>query len=112
MNLHRLLNLRKVSFGLVLAASAATGLAQVPASREAVWKKLEPFAQPPAEFAGKFGPYRSPLQFADGSLAKTPAEWAKRRDEIEKKWHQHLGPWPPMVQKPTVQKLEKVEREG
>ena len=83
-----------------------------PDSREALWKKLEPFAQPPTEFAGKFGPYRSPLKFADGSLAKTPADWARRRDEILKTWHKRLGPWPPLVERPAVKKLEKVERDG
>ena len=46
-----------------------------PASPEALWKKLEPFTQPPAEFAGKLGSYQSPLQFADGSIAKSPADW-------------------------------------
>jgi gamma-glutamyltranspeptidase/glutathione hydrolase len=38
-----------------------------PASPEALWKMLEPFGQPPEEFAGKFGAYRSPLKFADGT---------------------------------------------
>lgn len=97
---------------LVLAAGITATHAQEPAAREALWKKLAPYAQPPEEFAGKFGPYRSPLKFADNSLAKTPAEWARRRDEIQKTWHKRLGPWPPMVEKPTVKKLETVERDG
>src|SRR5262249_20379611 len=78
------------------------------ASPEALWKKLEPFAQPPKEFAGKFGSYRSPLQFADGSIAKTTADWTRRRDEILKTWHKRLGPWPPSVKRPVMKKLEKV----
>jgi dienelactone hydrolase len=73
---------------------------------------LEPFAKPPEEFAGKLGSYRSPLTFADGSTAKTPADWARRRDEILKTWHKRLGPWPPLVERPMIKKLEKVERDG
>jgi hypothetical protein len=91
--------------------AAAVG-ADPPAGSEALWKKLEPFAQPPAEFAGKFGSYRSPLQFADGSIARTAADWARRRDEIQKTWHQRLGAWPALVERPVMKKVEKVERDG
>jgi dienelactone hydrolase len=77
-----------------------------------LWKKLQPFAQPPAEFAGKFGSYKSPLEFADGTVAKTPADWAKRRAEILNTWHERLGPWPPLVKSPAVKKLESVKRDG
>src|SRR5437868_8681060 len=101
-----------LALGLLLAAWPTAVSSQEPASREALWKKLEPYAQPPEEFAGKFGPYRSPLKFADNSLARTSGEWARRRDEIQKTWHKRLGTWPPLVEKPTVKKLETVEREG
>jgi dienelactone hydrolase len=86
--------------------------AQQPASSEALWKKLEPFAKPPEQFAGKFGNYRSPLKFADGSMVKTPADWVKRRDEISKTWRKRLGAWPPLVERPVVKKSAKVERDG
>src|SRR5687768_6428277 len=79
---------------------------------EMLWQKLAPFAQPPTEFANKLGPYKSPLQFADGSVAKTPADWSRRRAEILKMWHERLGPWPAKVEKPVVKKLETVERDG
>jgi dienelactone hydrolase/photosystem II stability/assembly factor-like uncharacterized protein len=98
------------ALGLVLA-QPAVGLEQ-PASREALWKKLEPFAQPPDEFAGKLGAYRSPLKFADGSIATTPADWQRRRAEIVKTWHKRLGTWPLLIDKPTIKKLDKVERDG
>src|SRR5262249_25473671 len=100
-----------LAFGL-LAALTTAGRAEEPAAREALWKELQPYAQPPAEFAGKFGPYRSPLEFADKSLAKTPADWARRREEIRKTWIKRLGAWPAMVEKPTVKKSDKVERDG
>ena len=35
--------------------------AEEPASREALWKQIEPFCQPPEEYANDFGTYRSPL---------------------------------------------------
>src|SRR5262245_37654851 len=92
-------------------ALVATG-ADEPSSAEALWKQLKPFAQPPAEFAGKFGSYQSPLKFADGSVAKTPADWERRRAEILKSWHQGLGAWPPRVEKPVIKRLETVERDG
>src|SRR6516162_3894449 len=95
-----------------LPAAAAAVHAQQSTSSQALWKKLEPFAQPPEEFAGKFGSYRSPLKFADGTVVKSAADWARRRDEILKTWHQRLGPWPPLVERPVMKKLEKVERDG
>jgi dienelactone hydrolase len=96
-----------------LLVAALTGVASAQqASSEARWKKLEPFAKPPAEFAGQFGSYRSPLMFADGSAVKTAADWARRREEILKTWHTRLGPWPSLVERPVVKKRDTVERDG
>jgi dienelactone hydrolase len=95
-----------------LPALIAPALADSPASAEALWKKLEPFAQPPREFAGNLGSYRSPLRFADGSVASSAADWSRRRKEILDTWHKRLGPWPPLVDRPAVKTLEKVERDG
>lgn len=91
--------------------AAAIGADQ-PTSSETLWKKLEPFAKPPEEFAGKLGNYKSPLKFADGSDVKTPADWARRREEIRTTWHKRLGAWPPLVEKPAIKKMAKVERDG
>src|SRR5262245_55158994 len=96
----------------LLLVAATAGASDPPASREALWKKLSPFAQPPKEFAGKFGPYRSPLEVADGTVVKSPADWARRREAILKAWHERLGPWPPLVERPAVKKLKQVERGG
>lgn len=100
--------------GFLLAAvlPMAAMSADQPASPEALGKKLEPFAQPTEEFAGKFGPYRSPLKFADGSNVRTVEDWPRRRDEIQKTWHKRLGAWPPLVERPVLKKLDKVERDG
>src|SRR5262249_37652009 len=97
---------------LALVSLRAPQAAAQQAARDALWKKLEPFAEPPAEFADKFGSYPSPLKFADGAVAKTPADWTRRRAEILKTWHERLGTWPPLVERPIVKRLESVEREG
>lgn len=97
--------------GLFASESVSPAVDQ-PTAAEVLWKKLAPFAQPPAEFAGQFGSYKSPLKFADGSIATSPRDWDRRRDEILKTWHKRLGPWPPLVKRPTLKKLEKVERDG
>jgi dienelactone hydrolase len=102
--------------GLLLTAFPPLAVAVVaaaqPDARDALWNKLEPYSRPPEEFAGKLGNYRSPLRFADGSVAKTAEDWKRRRGEILKTWHQRLGPWPPLVERPVVKKLEKAERDG
>jgi dienelactone hydrolase len=95
-----------------LLLGAAAFASNQPSSPEALWKKLEPNARPPREFAGKFGPYRSPLKFAGGATARTPADWGRRREEILKTWHKRLGPWPTLVERPVVKRSEKVERDG
>src|SRR5262249_18572025 len=103
--------LRGALLFLVLFPFVAPG--QEPAANaEALWKKLEPWTKPPTEFEGKFGPFKSPLKFADGSEVKTPADWKRRRAELVKLWHKRLGPWPAMVEKPLIKKLETVERDG
>ena len=104
----RVLLLALTAVPLALAAAAA----DTRASRDALWAKLKTFSQPPAEFADKFGPYKSPLQFADGSLAKTPADWTRRRPEILKTWQERLGSLPPLVERPVIKKLETIERDG
>lgn len=103
--------LRSFRRGMLAAFLLVTGSVAA-GSPEALWKKLEPFAQPPEEFAGKFGPYRSPLLFADGSSVKTAADWARRRAEILKTWHKRLGAWPPLVERPVFKKQETADRDG
>jgi len=72
----------------------------------------EPHFQPPKEFAGKFGEYRSPLLFADGSRAKSPEDWKRRRAEIAAEWHELMGPWPPVIDKPRVELLKEERKDG
>ena len=83
-----------------------------PASRQELADRLRPYYQPPAEFADQLGKYRSPLQFANGSVVQTPADWKRRRTEIEELWQRRLGPWPRLILFPKVVRQERVEREG
>lgn len=81
-------------------------------AQDALWSRIEKFVQPPAEFAGKLGPYRSPLKFADGTPVRTADDWTRRRKEILETWHRRLGGWPPLVERPDVKRLESVEKDG
>jgi dienelactone hydrolase len=87
--------------------------AEEPTARQNVLEaRLERFYQPPAEFAGQFGSYRSPLKFANGDVVKSPEDWRRRRQEILSLWQRRLGAWPALVERPTVKRLETVERDG
>lgn len=106
---------RQVALALLLAACSATPAfagERAADGGSALWRQLTPYVSPPAEFAGKFGAYRSPLKFADESPVRSADDWARRREEILALWHRRLGPWPPLVERPTVEVLETVEREG
>ena len=73
--------------------------------------RIAPFFQPPETYVGDLGDYRSPLKFYDGTPVKTPADWARRRQEILDTWHGLMGPWPERLTNPQV-KVLKEERRG
>jgi hypothetical protein len=81
-------------------------------SQQANWKKIAPFFVPPAEYAGRFGDYCSPLRFEDGRPVMNASEWAERRQEILQTWRRLLGPWPPLLQKPHLAVLSRTRREN
>ncbi len=76
------------------------------------WAKIAPYFTPPAEFAGDTGGYASPLRSSDGRPVETAEQWTKRRAEIRQEWHEMLGPWPPLLEKPKVEFLEQERREN
>src|SRR4051812_13060085 len=100
--------------GIGLAALAVLGAAAQADEprREALGKQLAPYYHPPEEFANQLGEYRSPLVFADGRPVQSAGDWVRRRKEIAEWWQRRLGRWPPLVDKPEVKRLEKVEQEG
>jgi hypothetical protein len=77
-----------------------------------LYRFLAPSFRPPAELAKDFGNYKSPLKFYDGTPLKDAADWPKRRQEILKKWHDLMGPWPALIDKPKVEILDEETLEG
>lgn len=82
------------------------------ATVKALREKLDKYYTPPPEFAGQFGTYRSPLKFANGDVVKSPEDWKRRRQELVELWQKRLGAWPPLVEKPTVKRVETIQRDG
>lgn len=75
--------------------------------------KLAAFYAPPAEFAGKFGPWPSPLLKDNGQKVASPEEWKSQRAKLLAMWHERLGgPWPELIERPIVKRLESVKRDG
>lgn len=107
-------NLRELlcsTLALMYLSVVSPAAADEPKGSDA-WSKIAPYFAPPAEIAGDTGGYASPLKFYDGSPVETAEQWPKRRAEILKAWHQMLGPWPPLVENPKVEFLEKERREN
>lgn len=73
---------------------------------------LAEFFRPPEKYRGDLGKFRSPLQFADGTTVKTPRDWQRRRAEILTTWHQAMGAWPPLIEKPQVVTVATTRREN
>ena len=67
--------------------------------------------RPPPEFAGEYGPYKSPLVFDDGRPVRDAAGWRERRREILAKWHKIMGAWPPPIERPRFEILGTEQRE-
>jgi hypothetical protein len=84
----------------------------VPRDPAASGRKISPFFHPPTEFADKFGSYRSPLLFNDGTKVQTKADWTRRRHEIFDTWQGLMGPWPAVLEKPKVEVLAKSRRDN
>ena len=93
-------------------SAAAEEKAGEPSTAEQLWETLLPFTRPPAEFAGDFGTWPSPLKFADGTIARNAVDWQRRRREILDRWHSRLGGWPALLDNPRVERLETIEHDG
>jgi len=99
--------------GLALLRAATSIAAGAPApSGQTPAEIITPFFQPPAQFAGQYGSYRSPLQFRDGSVVRTAADWQRRRQEILREWTDLMGPWPPLLKQPKVETLTTATRDN
>jgi hypothetical protein len=92
-----------------LAAFGAPGAA---VSGAPVGADMSGICRPPPEFAGQFGGFASPLNFYDGRAVRDPAEWPERRREILARWHDLMGPWPPLLERPEFTILDVEQREN
>jgi dienelactone hydrolase len=99
---------RVLMIGMVLACAMG---ARARAEEGESWRKIERYFSPPAEYAGKMGALRSPLLFEDGTAVKDAKDWARRREEILRKWHGVMGPWPELIERPKLDVLERVARQ-
>jgi hypothetical protein len=98
---------------LVLAALLPTGtVSPAETDPQALAKRLAPLFEPPPELAQDLSTFKSPLRFADGRPVKDAVDWQKRRQEILTTWHEIMGPWPPLIDKPTITYLEKERRDN
>lgn len=95
-----------------LIAGLVLGMASSLMADDAAWNKLKPYFEPPAEFAGQTGKYRSPLTFNDGTSVKNAADWARRRQEILERWTGLLGKWPDLIEHPRLDRLSDTHREN
>lgn len=86
------------------------GAAQADAP-EAIPSGLAPFFHPPEQFAHDLGGYRSPLLFRDGTPVRTVDDWNRRRGNILRTWHEIMGSWPPLIDKPRIEYLQQEMRE-
>jgi dienelactone hydrolase len=93
------------------AAALLEGAEPGPAAGE-LWGKLQPYCQAPPEWAGKLGSYRSPLEISAEDRVESAEEWAERRQQILEIWQRRLGGWPPLVERPKVERLASVDRDG
>jgi hypothetical protein len=94
-----------LAFATFLSAAGVHGDQPFPAS-------LAQHFTIPEKWVDDRGAYRSPLQFANGSMVKTPQQWQMRRGEILKQWHDLMGHWPPPIENPELEILESERREN
>ncbi|MFO7906179.1 MAG: sialidase [Planctomycetota bacterium] len=64
----------------------------------------------PPEFQEDSGQYQSPLVVDDGQRVETARQWQRRRAEILSTWHEILGPWPDLIEKPRVESVNMTRR--
>ncbi len=90
------------------------------ADRRSAWTKqpqppppqLARFFEPPEAYRGQRGEFRSPLRFDDGTRAKTAEDWSRRRSEILDRWHTLMGPWPELIERPSVESVKISRRDN
>lgn len=96
----------------LIPALVASGAAAVASARDEVPADLRAFFSPPAAIKAPASDLRSPLIFDDGRPVASPADWAARREEIRRYWHERMGSWPALVARPRIEISETQDRGG
>jgi hypothetical protein len=101
------------AFPLALISTALAMASRIAIAAEApLPAELAPFFTPPPEYANSFGEYRSLLVREDGSQITTPQEWESERNKIRTRWHEVMGEWPALLDKPRLEIVETTQRDG
>ncbi len=98
-------------FFVSLLSSLFAGAAFAAAETEPVPLAARLF-NPPAEYRGQFGGYRSPLLFENGQKVETAQDWQRRRREILDRWHRLMGAWSPLLPEPRMENISETNREN
>jgi hypothetical protein len=101
-----------IFFSISLTTAEASDILIVNDGKEKAWKEIAPFFTVPPEFAGRYGNYRSPMQFNDGRMITSADQWKTRRAEILQYWEARLGKWPELITNPNLEILETSRREN
>jgi len=103
---------RRLLAGLLGVAFAFGGAASAgePAAPEP--GRILPLFSPPPALRDDLGDYRPVVKRDDGSPVRTAEDWAARRRELLAAWHERLGPWPPPVEAPAIERLAAERVEG
>lgn len=76
-----------------------------------IWSRIDTFFEPPIEYQGEYGDYRSPLVYYNGDTVKSKKEWNTRRLEIKNTWMDKMGAWPALLEDQKLTLVDSVHRE-
>ena len=93
-------------------ASPLSAQNAINSTKRDAWKAIAPYFSPPAQFKDQYGSYRTPLKFYDGTRVRSAKEWPARRQEILKRWHELMGPWPDILRDQKLEIVDSVAKEG
>jgi len=106
--------MRRAGFCVLVVTVVLVSLGAAGRGKESgeAWEKISLYFAPPAQYAGKFGNYRSPLLFDDGTRVQSREDWQRRRAEILADWNGVMGAWPAVIERPRIESLGDVRRES
>src|SRR2546422_6044032 len=101
-----------VAATILLACVVTAGAGESTHLRKPPPAELAEFFAPLEQYRSNFGNFRPPLIFTDGTRVQNPADWQRRRKEILSTWHNIIGPWPPLIERPRVEVVNTSQRES